>query len=337
METTSTTTPQTESQFSQYANEKRQHFMQMARDYILNKKDRKTYYIHQCSTDYDDSEPAYYFPYTDEEVARIKQIFIDLYNAGDPDAEPVDNIKTVFDDLDASEFVGESEELTHLVFDQTDKFGVILDNIDFDDPCHLYKFSCYGYDERENTLCNKCTRLIRLTDEEYATILSYQLQDRSAFNFNRLLMIDAALAQKINAEFETIYYDSFSYNRMPIVITLDEAIDDALAVLGQEPTWRQAYCEVTEDGIRSHVCISAEGHTMSILKEAFVYVENDMKWTEFTRLDNIDADAVQQLTGAKDFIEMVEILCKKYNTATAFDDLRQYLDQNNISYEVKDC
>ena len=68
---------------------------------------------------------------------------------------------------------------------------------------------------------------VLLTDEEYLTLLTYQLQYQDDFTFNQLQKFDSELAIKINEAVER-QVSSWCYpDHIPFVIFFNEVMEDA--------------------------------------------------------------------------------------------------------------
>ena len=113
-----------------------------AREYFYNKKQRKPYYWAEgdrCDDLCIHNEAFFHF--TDEEVARIKQLVIDTVNADQPDATPVSSVAEALDCRTYSELFDMNDELRHLLGDRCEKANLNPTNIDFDTCYYFYKFS----------------------------------------------------------------------------------------------------------------------------------------------------------------------------------------------------
>jgi len=95
--------------------------------------------------------------------------------------------------------------------------------------CHdgFYRFGCIGYDHNGNAVLASVDVRVLLTDEEYLTLLTYQLQYQDDFTFNQLLKFDSGLAIKINDTVESQVYSWFYPDHIPFVIFFDEVREDA--------------------------------------------------------------------------------------------------------------
>ena len=91
----------------------------------------------------------------------------------------------------------------------------------------FYRFGCVGYDHKGNVVLVSIDVRVLLTDEEYLTLLTYQLQYQDDFTFNQLQKFDSELAIKINEAVERQVYNWFYPDHIPFVIFFNEVREDA--------------------------------------------------------------------------------------------------------------
>jgi hypothetical protein len=105
--------------------------------------------------------------------------------------------------------------------------------IDLNTPLHAYLFSGYRYDVNTQTMdTHRYYRRVVLTDEEYLYLLTEHVNDRY-FTFNRLLLLNAPLAQKICAA--TADVDSTMVaSTNPYLILMDEVASDMETIVGAD-------------------------------------------------------------------------------------------------------
>ena len=202
-----------------------------AREYFYHQKERKPYYWAEGETLYDvENHNEVFMHFTDEEVARIKQLIIDTVNADDPEAEPVSTVQEAVDCLTYSEIFEKSEELRHLLQERCEEANLDPSTFDFDTPYYYYKFGCLGYDYDESKTFGPQTVEVHLSDEDYIALLSLQLLERENFCFNYLLNTNTELALKLNRGVEGEIYGYQFPVHTPFTILFDEIRADAEAI-----------------------------------------------------------------------------------------------------------
>ena len=84
---------------------------------VMNKKERKTYFVFSggSNLEFDDTEREYYLDYTEDEIARIKNLFIEAYNDGLSADERVSTIEEVEKLIGLDELKGYHEDLDKLI------------------------------------------------------------------------------------------------------------------------------------------------------------------------------------------------------------------------------
>lgn len=207
-----------------------------AREYFYNKKERKPYYWAEGNTlDDVDNHNEVFFPLTDDEVTRIKQLIIDTVNAGQPEAEHVSTVKEAIDCLTYYEIFEQCEELRTLLGSRCEEANLDPSNIDFDKRYYFYKFSALAFNHNENKVCGPIAVEVMLSDEDYLTLLSLQLYDRENFCFNQLLKTNPELADRLNSRVEGEIYGWRFPVHVPFAILFDEVRADAEAIDGPMP------------------------------------------------------------------------------------------------------
>ena len=201
-----------------------------AREYFATKQ-RTKYYLLSCQLELG-SECHYLLPFSDEEVARVKQLVVDEYKAYMDGLEGEDGpiastFEEVCEDLPLYELEG-NEELDRLVFEpaQDDFIGeyVNVHKIDFEHPRYLYRTSYFEYG-MEKPYVTK----VELTDEDYIYLLTQKLLN-DHFSFNRLLLYRPELAQDINEQLDGCLHDYEWESDNPFLIMLDDIDMDAAAI-----------------------------------------------------------------------------------------------------------
>lgn len=217
--------------YESYLAQRKSKAEKLAREYFYNQKQRKPYYWAEGETLYDEeNHNEVFMHFTDEEVARIKQLIIDTVNADDPEAKPVSTVQEAIDCLTYSEIFERSEELRHLLQERCEQANLDPSTIDFDTPYYYYKFSCLGYDYDKNQLFGPQTVEVHLSDEDYLALLSLQLLDSENLCFNHLLNTNTELALRLNKGVEGEIYGFQFPVHVPFTILLDEIREDAEAI-----------------------------------------------------------------------------------------------------------
>ena len=100
------------------------------------------------------------------------------------------------------------------------------------------------------------------------------------------------------------------------------AVDDPMSV---------SECLYYDDRFNSLYCVC--GHTDDGI---LTICENDWSDTipldELRTLDNICADEVQKRLGAHNYAQMLETMKSRFNTPTAFDDIKAWLYSEHLNY-----
>ena len=158
-----------------------------------------------------------YLTYTDQEVQRIKNKILDLWNASHlQKAHSFDELN--IDDL--RPFRGKNKVLDKLLWKRAEDIeGVKLMNIRFDNPRKFYQFSSFMIIEEDEKLIDRQKWMVRLTDEEYLYLLTERVFG-SRLTLNRLYCYNPTLAQSINDMMyqpEVIYFDELEEDHRHIL------------------------------------------------------------------------------------------------------------------------
>ena len=206
-----------------------------AREYFATKQ-RIKYYLLSCELELG-AERYYLLPFSDEEVARVKQLVVDIYracmeeNGSEGENDPIaSTFEEVCEDLPLYELEGD-EELDRLVFERAQNdFGdhVYVLKIDFEHPRYLYQASYFEYGMKKPFMTK-----VKLTDEDYVYLLTQKLLNEH-FSFNRLLLYRPELAQAINEQLDGCIHDYEWESDGPFLIMLDEIDKDAAAIKKRE-------------------------------------------------------------------------------------------------------
>ena len=216
-----------------------------AKEYLAE-KERVKYYSFTGFSENLDSYDSYLFPLTDQEVARIRQLVVEVNRGIELEAgTKEDEIPTTFEEVcDYGEVLwaqeGKNAELDALVFERlTDlEFPIALESIDLEHPICVYEMSYVGYDWKWEKPKGPIKRPVQLTDEEYVYLVVYRLL-YDGFTFNRLLFCRPELAQKICAQLDT-RDDTILYEKgFPYLVVFDEINADAEKIREKEKLVKQ--------------------------------------------------------------------------------------------------
>ena len=270
----------------------------------------------------DKSTGMAYIPFTDEEVRRIKQLVLNLYN------QTADHPAHSFEELKIDNYMtfrGKDKELDALLFERADMEDIDLEHIALDTPLKFYLFSTYDYDMEKQALGEAERGKVCLTDEQYLYLLTEQLYD-SDFSFNYLLRYNAPFAQKL--------LDIISGGmHAPSLIAWDEIYADAEHIRKEFPASESLCWDKTEDRTIGINIRTNDKHEMSVEWTEYIGVDTpdfdvNRKWTE-----GIDGKAVRMLFGGNSDKEMCQHIKERFHGPTAYDDLLAYLKENNVIFK----
>ena len=315
---------------AKYIRENKKECEEKARQYLAEHP-KTTYYIASgypmIFAHVDDSpDPDYsaLIPYTEDEIKRIKQLIVQEWNNADPDS-PIQSIDDI-EDFCLGEWEGANEELDKLVWERGEFYDFVVTDLDMDHPVHAYEFHTWEYSKRTGEMAKyKRGHLVTLTDEEYIYLLAEQLFDR-AFSFNRLLLYNAPLAQKIcDATDGDVVMESMS----PYVIIMTEVVKDMEAIDGHDPVHDDLYY-VSDDVHSYHSHVIIERDKIEVYWEDLPCDDFTMERMTSDRVEGIDAKAVLKLFEAKDYYDLLDRIKERFHDQTAYDDFLTYLRENDI-------
>ena len=295
---------------------------------VMKNKERKTYFIFSGSSnfEFDDTEREYYLEYTEDEISRIKNLFIEAYNDGLDPEECLSTIKEVEDSIGLDELKGYHEDLDKLI-DRCWDLGFYLHHIDFH-PRHLYTMSVLFWSPYKEEMSDRIAFRVELSDEEYEYLLARQFSDE-LFTFNRLIGEKPELAYKISDAADGCIGGGITNNGHPMLILFDEVLSDVESVDGPYCRNIQLFEDYSNDH-QIHVVASTAGRKLTILREDW----KDCKpAAPDQKLDEISADEVMKRLGAKNYYYMLQKLCERFNASTALDDIKAWLIQENLSFK----
>jgi len=217
--------------FEQQLAQRKSEAESKACEYFYNTKQRQAYYWGSGSM-FDDLEcyNEAFMPFTDDEVSRIKFLIIDDVNNSEITPQPVITVKEALEALSYGDLFDQNEELCKLLLDRCKQSDLYPEEIDFDTKHYYYRFSCLCYDYNGNHATDTIPVDIRLSDEDYLTLLSLQLLNGSSFTFNQLLKMNPELALKLNDSAEGYIYGWRFPEHVPFTILFDEVRADAEAI-----------------------------------------------------------------------------------------------------------
>ena len=316
---------------AKYIRERKKKCEEQARQYLAEHP-RTTYYIasgYPTILANGDPDPNYsaLIPYTEDEIKRIKELLVQVWNEADPDT-PIQSIDDI-DDFSLCDWEGVNEELDKLLWERAEFYDFVLSDLDMDHPVHAYLFHTFAYSKREDKMASyKRGHMVVLTDEEYRYLLTEQLFDRY-FSFNRLVLYNAPLAQKIcNATDGDFMVNSTS----PFAIIMTEVVTDMEAIAGHEPVNDDLY-SVSDDVHMYHAHLIIERDKIEVYWEDLPRDDFNMERMTSDRVEGIDAKAVLKLFEAKDYYELLDRIKERFHEATAYNDFLTYLRENGITIQ----
>lgn len=319
---------------AKWIRERKKECEEQARQYLAEHP-KTTYYIasgYPTMMAMEDETPESMYSsliaYSEDEIKRIKELIVEVWNADDPDSQ-IQSVDDIDKGQDLSVFEGLNDELDELLFGRAEENDFALTDLDFDHPVHAYLFHTWKYEKRTDEMASyKSGHLVTLTDEEYLYLLTEQLFNRY-FSFNRLLLYNAPLAQKIcNATDGDYMVESFS----PYLIIMTEVVKDMEAILGHDPV-DDELCSFNKDGHNYHAHMIIERDKMEIYWQDLP--EDDFAMNNLTegRVKDIDAKAVLKLFEAKDYKDLLDRIKERFHEKTAYNDLLTYLRENGMAIQ----
>ena len=186
------------------------YFKGMAKKY-LESKDRTVYLqIRYYDDTYLTEECGYLHAFSNEELAKLREL-CNKY--------------------------GEKDFYNHLdeAFDQDTVDDIVMDEIvgfDLDTYNYMYRFTCHQITDNG---VRAHRMMVNLTDEEYIQLLALHLEHKN-MNLNKLRYTDKELYEAVvgavDHNFDIHDLGDIDY---PYAITMDEVIEDAQKIRGQNP------------------------------------------------------------------------------------------------------
>ena len=195
--------------------------------------------------------------------------------------------------------------------------------------CNSYNMSCYFWDSTTRRMSKRHRFSVELTDEEYIYLLTEQLLDRSPNTYNRLVFNRPDLAEKIWSIVDLLFFEGYEIGGNPFLIIFDELLEDAEAIDGPASVSDLIYI-----GWKSNPPIAISCHTngrlLFICEEEYFGAESI---SELRKLEDIDADKVQKLLGARNYTQMLHSMRSLCSTSSPFDAIKAWLDKEQLSYK----
>lgn len=208
-----------------------------ARKFLANKQRQKYYIISGFDTTFageTDCWTSCFVSFTDEEVEFVSRSLIDIYNKGVEDSEKIPygtNILELCKDMPISEITGENSELDNLFEHKICGLDITLEEVNFDSHFNLYSFSLIPYDSNTKKTLEPIHFRVELSDEQYIYMLTQKLLLKEQFNYNRLVLTNPTLAQKITHSGSDILFDRVNIN--PYIVEFTEIDNDIQEILAQ--------------------------------------------------------------------------------------------------------
>ncbi len=321
--------------FNQHVAKKRAEAEAKAKEFFLNKKERQTYFLFSGTSaiEGDDMDKSFYFAYTQEEVNHFIQLFIDLCNQdAESETDKVDTLAAVEEKAHLWEYENSNSGLDEL-FERCLDNDMLLEDID-PTPLYLYSMSCFYWDYQRQKISERLRFKVELTDEEYLYLLTEQLTTRSGatpgFNINDLVFKRPELARKINVVADSFIGHGISCNKYPFFVIFDEVLSDVEAIAGPEPEREELYLERDEKRVLL-VVANTKGRELVITEHG---IPDDCTFSTERNIKGIDADKVMTALEANTYFQMLKKLRDRFHDRTAFDDIKAWLDQSGIKYEM---
>ncbi len=164
-----------------------------------------------------------YLPYTDEEVNRIKELLLEVYNG--TAEQPAATYEQMPQD-DISALYGKNKELDALLWDRAAEHHVFATRISLDNPLKFYEVTYVEYDMEKRAFEEERHANLCLSDEQYLYLLTEMLfslkTDIEPFTFMDLARYNPAFAQYLA--------DTVRKNSESCVLIFDEIYNDAVQI-----------------------------------------------------------------------------------------------------------
>lgn len=315
-------------QFELITEKRRAEVESKAKQYLYTQKKRRPYYDLSFANAYNhDEEVTTEYYCSEEEFAHLSQLLIDAFNKKFPSQGPIATIDELNKKRCIYELHGFDPELDNFLSSDSEngievtEFGPV--------PHYHYCMSCYFWDFTTGRMSKRSRFSVELTDDEYIYLLTEQLLDRSPNTYNRLVFSRPDLANKICGYAEMSCFDFIEIRFNPYLIIFDELLDDAEAIDGPVSVNGYIYSDGKFPDYYS-ISVHTKGRQLSICEEFFL-VEKPQ--SELRKLEDIDADKVQKLLGARNYSQMLNTMRSRCTNPSPFDAVKSWLDKEHLSYK----
>ena len=189
-------------------------FRDVAREYLAKKQRVKYYdfigegYVDDCCIIQKD-EVCYSFPFTDDELQRLRTQWIDAYNKDNDEPIPYDediNFEELYDACPITEI---NDEIREWIEDMADGRFIEIQGISAMHH-YRYRFDVSFYDKESQSFIDSTEFNVPLSDEEYVKLLAERLFVPRQFCYNRIVLTLPRIAQHI-----TEYVHDWCYHNYP--------------------------------------------------------------------------------------------------------------------------
>ena len=200
----------------------------MAKDYFYYRKNTEPYYwvTGAGGVGFSDDNEGF-VNISDVEVARIKQIVIDAANSHEESEETISSFQEALEIVQFRHLFRTNNELFNMLQERLNDIEIGLPDIDFDTRYYEIKFSVICYSYRDNSLKLPKNVYVKLTEEEYLSLLENVLIYQEGYTYNRLMKDNPELVSKL---YKDLMFDYEIYD-MPYIILFDEALEDAKVII----------------------------------------------------------------------------------------------------------
>lgn len=195
--------------------------------------------------------------------------------------------------------------------------------------CNSYKMSFYYWDSTTGRMSKRYRLSVKLTDDEYIYLLTEQLLNRSPDTYNRLVFDKPDLVEKICDDSGLAYYFDFAIQDNPYLFIFDELLEDAEAIDGPASVNDAIYIDWKHTRKIAISC-KTNGRLLFIREEEFFGAE---PISLLRKLEDIDADKVQKLLGARNYTQMLFAMRSLCTDPSPFDAIKAWLDKEHLSYK----
>ena len=319
---------QEKSQFELIVEKERAEVEAKAKQYFYTQKKRMPYYdLSIVNANNHDEGITDEYHCSEEEFANLSQHLIDAFNKKFPSQGPITTIDELNEKCCIYELDGIDPTIDKFLSSDSER-GISVTEIG-PTPHYKYNMSYYFWNSTTEGMSKRNRFSVELTDDEYIYLLTEQLLDRSPNLFNRLFFSKPDLAKKICEDAENPFSGDDDIRDVPYLIIFDELLEDAEAIDGPVSVNERIY----DDGdFPANYSISGrtEGRQLSIYEEDEFGARPQSK---LRKLENIDADKVQELLEACNYAQMLNALRPLCTTPSPFDAIKAWLDKEHLSYK----